>query len=946
MATTTQSLTVPAKDKAKQDCHCGCAPCDGSCCSLDCIVKPRFFCGQLLTDADLSALLKWSRDRFGLSRYRHGWGVVCGLDVRCDRNVPSGVIVTPGYAVDCCGDDIIICESAPLDLKGACREQEDPCADLRRNYEARGGVTAARPGLMPAVANANLVGTSEAFDNSMRDRLRVVDVYLNYDEQHSNPSTAMGRGSCKQVDECEYSRTREFYKLTYELGVMDSDSDPVSRRANRWHEGYIKCLEVLEKFSNLFGQNFPAADVRRWLLRWIDDHPEYQLCYLREQLCKEVDGFFTIQTNLVKVFFQLVQHCRNAYLNCDCFGCDEDARVPLARVWLLPDDRATGQACRIVAIDPYPPYRRPIQAECWPAPLGAVNVGRFIWHRWDEVCRAVDDLGLQVERREFSMPATLGALAEALKCDVFVKCGQRRVALVYRTELLGDRVVGFCETAVQPPSPKTNYALTVDKKSDKDATGARPDDKVNYFITVKNVGDGDFTDVIVDDAKIGPKQSLGPLLHGASRTIPALFVVPQGQSNPLENTVTAVGTSADGDTVRATATHRLTIIPPPPSPLVLQVKKRVLDPKTQVELTSAKPRDEVEYSFEVSNGSDVDLVVDVDDNLLGKVAAGVSIKAKQRHTPPFKIPFVVPDKQTRPITNKVTVVGRAADGRAMDAQDTHTLDILTCPVISVGCPSDVAAGAPITFTASVSGKFDVTYNWTVSAGTITSGQGTSSITVDTTDLGGQALTGTVEVGGLDPSCTRTGSCTTAIIVRDVAMKFDEFGDLKRVTEGDDTGGGAFADENARLDNFAIRLQSDPRAQGHVFVYMTQPNDAERIKRLQEYLIDTRGIAARRLTVVQVGRAKQLFFELWIVPEGAEPPRPTRAVADRADPAPPDNLTQIEEIGPKRFEKLKRAEITNFTALAATPKKRLKELFPGLKEEILAGWIEQAKKLTE
>ncbi len=49
-----------------------------------------------------------------------------------------------------------------------------------------------------------------------------------------------------------------------------------------------------------------------------------------------------------------------------------------------------------------------------------------------------------------------------------------------------------------------------------------------------------------------------------------------------------------------------------------------------------------------------------------------------------------------------------------------------------------------------------TYNWSVSAGTITSGQGTSTITVDTTGLGGQSVTATVSIGGADPSCTAHG----------------------------------------------------------------------------------------------------------------------------------------------------------------------------------------------
>src|SRR5207244_7375773 len=46
-----------------------------------------------------------------------------------------------------------------------------------------------------------------------------------------------------------------------------------------------------------------------------------------------------------------------------------------------------------------------------------------------------------------------------------------------------------------------------------------------------------------------------------------------------------------------------------------------------------------------------------------------------------------------------------------------------CPPISVSCPANSAPDTPITFTASVGGGMNVTYNWTVSAGTISSGPG-------------------------------------------------------------------------------------------------------------------------------------------------------------------------------------------------------------------------------
>jgi predicted flap endonuclease-1-like 5' DNA nuclease len=439
MATKKQSLTVPVADNPKQDCHCGCASCDGTCCRLDCLVQPRFFCGQLLTDADLSALLKWARDRFGLSRYRHGWGVVCGLDVRGKFGSPTTVTVTPGYAVDCCGNDVIVCEDASLDLKRYCRYEEDPCADL-----------------WPQLRRDN----REALQQ--RDQLRAVDIYLQYNEESAEPATAMGRGSCKQVSPCEYSRTKESYKITPDIGV--AGRDPVKARATRWHEEYEKCLDVLKNFRGQFAGSNDGRAKGQWLLRWLEEHPQYGLTALYRKLARlldENDGeFFTREQNLVAVLFAFVQVCRNTYLNCDCFGCDEDVRLPLARVWMLPEDRTTTprRECQIVAIDAYPPYRRPIQPECSPAPLGSVNVGRFIWHRWEEVCPAVRDLGLNVERTPFVLPATLRELQDLLSCDLFVRCGERRFAYVLDTQELdidnlGERVIGFCTTP--PGGPDT-----------------------------------------------------------------------------------------------------------------------------------------------------------------------------------------------------------------------------------------------------------------------------------------------------------------------------------------------------------------------------------------------------------------------------------------------------------------------------------------------------------
>lgn len=477
MASTSQGLIVPPREATEKKCACGCAPCEGTCCHLDCIVQPRFFCGQLLTDGDLTALLKWARDRFALSRYRHGWGVVCGLDVRCDPQHANSVIVTPGYAVDCCGDDIIICEDATLDLSAACREEKDPCADLRR-YEQR-IIPSQVQNLGAELRGRDDIRRTRPFDlrddNRLQQNMRVVDVFLRYDQQPSEPTTALGRSSCKQVSECEYSRTRESYKLTWEFGVIGSD--PLRARAERWLEGYEKCLDVLKEFRYQFSQRLDPVEVRRWLLHWIDTHPQYHLCNLGDAWCRLEEQMFGDERFIIQVLFQLVQNCRNLYLNCDCFGCDEDAGIPLARVWLVHNGNDQGNGCHVVVIDPYPPYRRPIQPECWPAPLGYVNVGRFIWHRWQEVCTQLSDLGVRVRRQRFQLPATLAELERRLSCDLFVECGETREALIYDAGPLGERVVGFCTT--RATSVTECPEIAVDCPSE-----ARPGETIRFDATI------------------------------------------------------------------------------------------------------------------------------------------------------------------------------------------------------------------------------------------------------------------------------------------------------------------------------------------------------------------------------------------------------------------------------------------------------------------------------
>jgi hypothetical protein len=125
------------------DTTCQCAACVG----LQSLERARFFAGQLLTESELNAQDAYVRAKNRLhNRYLHGTGVVCGLQVSC-HECEGWVTVRPGYAIDPCGNDVVVCESVELDFIArvrACRERPeradcDPLApprrDLRRGVE-------------------------------------------------------------------------------------------------------------------------------------------------------------------------------------------------------------------------------------------------------------------------------------------------------------------------------------------------------------------------------------------------------------------------------------------------------------------------------------------------------------------------------------------------------------------------------------------------------------------------------------------------------------------------------------------------------------------------------------------------------------------------------------------------------------------------------------------
>jgi hypothetical protein len=202
-----------------------------------------------------------------------------------------------------------------------------------------------------------------------------------------------------------------------------------------------------------------------------------------------------------------------------------------------------------------------------------------------------------------------------------------------------------------------------------------------------------------------------------------------------------------------------------------------------------------------------------------------------------------------------------------------------CPYpVNVTAPAAVNDGDVVTFSADIgyTGQSALNYTWTVSppAARILSGAGTPTITVDSSGLGNHRVTAilVVDDGSGDRSCRQTAQAATGVNGLpkiETPKRFDEFPSI------------AHDDDKARFDNLAIELQNNPSATGYIIAYAgrnSRPGEADRMgRRAADYLTTTRGISSNRLVFLNGGYRDANSFELWLVPQGAEPPKATPTV---------------------------------------------------------------------
>ncbi len=170
----------------------------------------------------------------------------------------------------------------------------------------------------------------------------------------------------------------------------------------------------------------------------------------------------------------------------------------------------------------------------------------------------------------------------------------------------------------------------------------------------------------------------------------------------------------------------------------------------------------------------------------------------------------------------------------------------TCPKLDVTGGGVVQPGVPMSFTALIEDKTEnpnLEYNWTVSNATIMSGQGTQSITVNTTGLGTDSkIKAEVKIKGLPENCLATASESGVVQqIRDFFPTVDEFGSI------------SLDEVRVRLDFFLKALRNSPKLKPFIINYGPPQEIAKREKLIKDRL-RLRKYDLSRITFVRSDKA--------------------------------------------------------------------------------------------
>lgn len=409
-------------------------------CGLEIIERPQFSCGMALTDGDLTAIVDWAGDHLRLQRLRDGWGVVCGLDVRCDPCGPGILRLEPGYAIDCDGRDLIVdCDGLVIDLTAACLPCNPACPEPDPDQSGEVVIdlylaAADTPADARLVRACSCRGGSGGGGSSAcgcgRSAARATT---------GRSGAATGRGAA--------ARLRETVTVL-PCRVPPGSGDPAVGRSEAWVRDYAGLHRWLDDVGPSIDGDKASVD------SWLRSRPETAdtPCGWWDRIRADAGDAWreVIRQQLV----ELVLHQRRRFLGCTCvacLGCGEPG-VPIARVALRPTvDRAGAPGCVVSCIDTSRPWRRPLHRAGRPCPPGQVDLGSFIGEQWDYIAAELCRLGITGHASDWSAEP-LAVFDQTT--ELLWSCGAEVEAVTVLT-CAGPRVIGFRPPAAERPARRS-----------------------------------------------------------------------------------------------------------------------------------------------------------------------------------------------------------------------------------------------------------------------------------------------------------------------------------------------------------------------------------------------------------------------------------------------------------------------------------------------------------
>jgi hypothetical protein len=178
--------------------------------------QPQFFPGQLLTEDDLQAVVRYTVGKNRLTnRFTYGTGVVCGLVVHCADK--GSVAVTPGYALDCCGNDIVVECPEVIDINALVRQlpRDGSCVDPCENENGA----------------------------------RTYNLVIEHTETPTDPTAPYQTADCWTATGCEFSRLQEGYRFALRCEAPPCDRDDLLGRGKACVEASAQRLEALRNYG-------------------------------------------------------------------------------------------------------------------------------------------------------------------------------------------------------------------------------------------------------------------------------------------------------------------------------------------------------------------------------------------------------------------------------------------------------------------------------------------------------------------------------------------------------------------------------------------------------------------------------------------------------------------------------------------------------------------------